>query len=291
MNGIVIGAMMALSMVQQTDTTFAVGNATRLDLDSQGGQVVIAVWDRNEIRIQAEHSRRSVVEVRQRRGEISIEANAVRGGMSGIVDYIITVPRRFDLKIEGMYTDITIDGADGVVEAETMQGDILIRGGRGEIHASSTTGRIRVEGAEGRIEVETVAQEIRISDSSGEIRAQSVGGSIIMENLDASSVDASTVGGRVTYTGTIEADGMYFFGSHGGSISLVIPADSDVEVSLASLYGSISADIQGAPDRFQRGKRATFTMGSGRAIIEAETFGGRITIREQGSSGNLREIR
>ena len=195
MNGIVIGAMMAFSLVQQTDTTFAVGNATRLDLENEGGQVVVAVWDRNEIRIQAEHSRRSVIEVHQNRGEISIEADAVRGGMSGIVDYTITVPRGFDLSIETMYSDIAIDGADGVVEAETLQGDIMIRGGRGEVHASSTTGRVRIEGAEGRIEVETVAQEIRISDSSGEILAESVGGSIIMENVSASSVDAVTVGG------------------------------------------------------------------------------------------------
>jgi DUF4097 and DUF4098 domain-containing protein YvlB len=291
MNGIVIGAMMALSLVQQTDTTFAVGTATRLDVENDGGQIVVAVWDRDEIRIQAEHSRRSIIEIDRSRSEIQIEADAVRGGMSGIVDYTITVPRGFDLKIEGMYTDISIDGADGMVEAETMQGDILIRGGRGEIHASSTTGRIRVEGAQGRIDVESVAEEIRISNSSGEIIAESVGGSIIMENINASSVDAGTVGGRVVYMGTIEADGMYFFGSHGGSISLVIPADSDVEVSLASLHGSISADIQGAPGRFERGKRTTFTMGSGRAIIEAETFGGRIMIREQGGSGNFREVR
>ena len=54
MNGIVIGAMMALSVVQQTDTTFAVGSATRLDVENQGGQVIVAVWDRDEIRIQAD---------------------------------------------------------------------------------------------------------------------------------------------------------------------------------------------------------------------------------------------
>ncbi len=284
MNSIVIGAVIALTMAQQTDTTIATNGATRLDLENQGGRIHVMTWDRDEIRIRAEHSSRTHVEVRRRRGVIAIEAESRRGPTT-IVDYEITVPRSMDLILEGMFSDIIVDGAEGDVSAETMQGNVTIRGGSGHVRASSTTGSVRIEDAHGTIEVETVADDIRIVGSSGIILAESVGGSIILEDIDATSVEAGTVGGRIIYVGTIHDGGEYFFASHGGSIQIAIPASSDVDITAATIHGSISCDLPGAPQSFRRGERVSFTVGNGGASLEAETFGGRIRIRRLGASG------
>jgi hypothetical protein len=58
MSGAVIGALMALSLVQQTDTVIALDGAIRLDVENAGGRVSVTTWDRPEIRIRADHSRR-----------------------------------------------------------------------------------------------------------------------------------------------------------------------------------------------------------------------------------------
>ncbi len=284
MNSIVIGAVIALTMAQQTDTTIATNGATRLDLENQGGRIHVMTWDRDEIRIRAEHSSRTHVEVRRRRSVIAIEAESRRGPTT-IVDYEITVPRSMDLILEGMFSDIIVDGAEGDVSAETMQGNVTIRGGSGHVRASSTTGSVRIEDAHGTIEVETVADDIRIVGSSGIILAESVGGSIILEDIDATSVEAGTVGGRIIYAGTIHDGGEYFFATHGGTIQIAIPASSNVDITAATIYGSISCDLPGAPQSFRRGERASFTVGRGGATLEAETFGGRIRIRRLGASG------
>jgi len=278
MNSILIGALMALSAVQQTDTTFAVGTARFLDVDNDGGEVIVTAWERNEIRVRAEHSRRSTIEIDHGRNVIELDADA-RGGGSGIVEYEITVPRDFGLRIDGMYVDIAIDGVHGDIQAESLQGDIVILGSRGNLEVESTTGKVRIEDAEGRLQIESVSDEIRIVNARGDVVAESVGGNILMQDMRARNVDVGTVGGRITYSGSIESGGLYFFGSHGGSIDLIVPEGSGAEVSLASLHGAVGAQVPGAPQRFERGARTNFQMGEGDAVIEAETFGGRITIR------------
>ena len=104
MNGVIIGALMALSMVQQTDTTFAVGGAELLDVESLGGSINVTTWNEDMIRIQAEHSQRTFVEIDRGRRSISVESEA-RRGPANLVDYEITVPRSLGLRLEAQYGD------------------------------------------------------------------------------------------------------------------------------------------------------------------------------------------
>ena len=287
MSGVMIGALMALSLVQQTDTVIALDGATSLDIENSGGRISVSTWDRQEIRIQAEHSRRSVIEVRRRRsGAISLEAETARGGFVTIVDFDLTVPASLDLSLEGWSTDVTVEGSDGQVEVETFQGDITILGGRGSVKAETVSGEIQIDGADGVIEVNSVAEDVRISNSSGEVYVETVGGSIILEGLSASIVEAGSVGGRVSFEGPVVDGGEYFFISHGGTVSITIPETSDASVTFASVHGNISSDFPGTPE-LERGARNTFTIGSGGADIEAETFGGRIMLR-RGSGVQVR---
>ncbi len=285
MSGAMIGALMALSLVQQTDTVIALNGATRLDIDNSGGRISVTTWDRPEIRIQADHSRRSVIEIRRRNsGVISVGAESVRGGFAMIVDFDLTVPASLDLSFEGWSADVTIEGSNGEIDVETFAGDITILGGNGQVTVESVSGEIRIDGVGGVIEANSVAEDIRVSNSSGEVYVETVGGSIILEGLSATVIEAESIGGRVSFEGTVVVGADYFFGSHGGTVSITIPESSNVSVTFASVHGSISSDFPGIPE-LERGARNTFTLGTGGANLEAETFGGRIVLRRQGGDG------
>ena len=292
MSGVVIGALMALSLVQRTDTTLALNGATGLEIDNAGGRITVTTWNRPEVRVRAEHSSRIHITVRRRRsGVIELEAETRRGNsFASIVDYELTVPASLDLAFEGWSTDVTVEGADGEVTIETFQGDITIVGGRGTITAETVSGKIRIEDAEGIIEASSVAESIHISGSSGEIYVETVGGNIVLEDVSATVVEVGTVGGRISFSGSIADGGEYFFGSHGGTITITVPEGTDAEVSFATIHGSISSNFSGVPD-FERGQRNTFTIGSGGATIEAETFGGRIVFRRGGSESRRDLVR
>ena len=285
MSAAMIGALMALSIVQQTDTVIALDGATSLDIENSGGRISVTTWDRPEIRIQADHSRRAVIEIRRRSsGVISLEAESARGGFASIVDFDLTVPASLNLSFEGWSTDVTVEGSNAEIDVETFEGDITIVGGSGSVTAETMSGEIHIDGADGVIEANSVAQDVRISNSSGEVYVETVGGSIILEGLSATIVEAGSVGGRVSFEGTVVDGGDYFFGSHGGTVSITIPEASNAWVSLASIHGSISSDFSDAPD-LERGARNTFTIGNGGANIEAETFGGRIVLRRRSGDG------
>lgn len=286
MNGLIIGAMMAVSMVQQTDTILEVGRAERLHVETLGGSIEIGVWDEDRIRVQAEHSNRTYIEIERRRDgrEIDIEAEA-RRGPANLVDFRITVPRRFALSLDANYGDIVIDGSDGAVEAETVQGDVTVIGGRGTIQVEATTGSILVDGADGVIEIESSAADIRVIDSSGEIYAETAGGTIVLENVRPSAVDVGSTGGRVHYDGSFEPGGTYFFGAHGGSITIVVPEDAAASFNVATVHGSITSNLSGQAEGLRGGERHQFEVGGGGAIVEAETYGGRIRLLRRGTEG------
>lgn len=292
MNGLVMGALVALSMVQQTDTIIPLQDAKLLSVETPGGSIVVTGWDRNEIQIQAEHSHRSYVQIRRTRGgeRISLEAEANRGPAT-IVDFKIMAPRSLALDLEGMYTDITVEGMNGEVSAEALQGDVTVRGGRGSVKVSSTTGKVLVDGAQGKIEAETAADDIRFVNVQGDVTAESAGGDILFENAKATSVDVGTTGGRIAYDGTLVKSGQYFFGAHGGSVTLVLPQGTPASMSLATVHGSIVTNLNGEVQRLERGKRHQLDVGGGGAVVEIETFAGRIAVMRKGTEGSLQSSR
>jgi len=282
MNGVVIGALMALGMAQQTDTVFPAAGVKRLDVEAPGGSIVVTGWDRDEIRVQAGHSHRTHIDIRRSGDHVSIEAEADRGP-AGAVDFTISAPRATSVSLEGMYTDITVDGLDGDVDAETLRGDVTVKGGAGSVKASATAGKILVQGARGTIDVESTAGGIRLVDVGGTVTGESVGGSIVFENAHAKSVDVGTTGGTIRYEGTLDPNGMYSFGSFGGSVTLVLPDGTPASLSLSSIHGSAMTNLGGEMRRLRSGDRHRLDVNGGGAVVEVESFGGRVAVLRKGT--------
>jgi hypothetical protein len=286
MNALVMGALVLLGMPQQTDTVFPVQGATSLEVDSPGGSIVVTGWDRSEVRIQAEHSHRTYVDVRRRGDRITVEGDARRGPAS-IVDFTISVPRSMAVSLDGMYTDLTVDGVEGDVTAETLQGDVTVKGGAGDVKASATTGKVLIQGARGRVDTETAAGDIRLVDVSGDVVGESAGGNIVFENVRPRSVDVGTTGGHIRFDGVLDPNGTYYFGSYGGSVILVLPEGTAASMSLASVHSTAVTNLGGELQRFPSGDRHQVNVNGGGAVVEIETFGGRIAVMRKGTEDTV----
>lgn len=287
MNGVVMGALVALSMVQQTDTVIPAQGARVLNVDASAGSITVTAWDRPEIGIKAEHSTRTFVAVQRSRdgARIRLEAEARRGPAT-IVDFDISLPRGMAVEVDAESSDVTLTGVDGGVEVDVTQGDVTVRGGKGAAKVSTSMGRILAEGVAGNIEAETSAGEIRLVNVSGTVVAESAGGDIIIEGGNGPAVDVGTVGGRVFYEGVFRKGGSYFFGTHGGTLTLVVPPDAAATFHLATVHGTVTNALGAQPERLEGGKRHTLDIGGGGALVEAETFGGRLSLVRKGAEGS-----
>jgi len=269
----------------QTDTTIAVPAGASLSVNNFGGAIVVHGWTQNRVKVHAEHGRRGGIEVSLVGNTVTVKASS-RQGAPSVVDFDITVPQTMALTLSGTYAEITVDGVQGPITAETVNGEVAVRGGRGIITLHSIQGTVTLADATGRIEVNSVNEEIQLSNVSGEIKAETTNGDLTLTGIQSSSVEANTINGDVLYEGTITDGGSYSFGSHNGDVTVSVPEGANVTLTVATANGDIDASFPlpftGSPVK----RRYTFKLGSGSARLEAESFQGDIKLRR---SSEIRE--
>jgi DUF4097 and DUF4098 domain-containing protein YvlB len=275
--------LFALAIAQQpTDQTVQVQKGAKLDLVNSAGDVNIKVWDRDAVRVEADHSTRDRVDIQTDGQVLTIRSRSERG-RSRSVDYTITVPAWMALSIRGTYADVTIDGAAADVTVETNGGDIHVTGGSGFVALKSVQGQITLSRAKGRVEVRSVNEGLFLADISGDVMAETTNGSITLDRIDSANVDLYTVNGTISYDGPIKDKGVYRLTTHNGQVAMPIPEKANVELTVRTYSGSFRSTFPLKLDEEQsRRKRFTLTMGTGSAKVDLESFGGTIALRRPG---------
>lgn len=285
MTATLLMGVLAAALAQQkpqTDTTFAVRPGVRIEVETFGGEINVKTWTRNEVRVQATHGRRDVIQIESSGNSVHIEPDR-EFGMAGMVSFDITVPVSAALDLSGVNTDIAADGVTGDVKAETVAGDVKVTGG-GRLELESVEGDIIVDKANGRMKLSTVNRGIHITNSSGDIEAETVNGPVVVQGVQSTHVDLQTMNGRVVYDGTIRPNGDYAISSHNGGIWIVVPADAGLEVSVSTFNGELESSFPVSVKDVQRRHDYSFTIGNGGAHLELESFGGAIHLRRPGES-------
>jgi len=274
-------SLVALATATATDTTLTVQSGTRLTLSQFAGSIEVQTWDRNAVRVVADHGPRVEIEIRRSGSSLAVETEH-RHGIPVSVDYRLTVPKWMALQLSGVNTDISVGDSEGELELETVQGQVTVTGGSKSVNASSVDGEVLVRGATGRIECSSVNGGVRVERSSGPVVASSINGEIVLDAIRSGDVEASTVNGGVTYQGSIQDGGVYRFSTHNGDLVVVLPERAGARVSVATFSGNFSSDFPVELREAQRGKEFEFTFGNGGARIELESFQGEIRLRRPG---------
>jgi DUF4097 and DUF4098 domain-containing protein YvlB len=271
----------------RSDQTVDVVKGTRLVLSNNAGEVAVRSWDRDQVRIQATHGARETVTAETTDMTLRVRTQRASGsrgpgGPGGLVDYQITVPRWMPVNLAGTYLDATIEGTTAEVTVETVHGNARVSGGSGAVSLRSVEGVITVDKASGRVQATTVNEGIRITNVSGEITAETTNGNIFIDNAQTSNLEAFTVNGEVTFNGTIRDNGAYRLGTHNGDIRVGLGGANNATVFVRTFQGDFAADF---PVQLPEGqnprsgsKRFNFTLGSGSARIELQSFGGDIVL-------------
>lgn len=264
-----------------TDTTVSVPPGTRLEMDNFNGAIVVETWTRNAVRIRAEHARRTEVEVVREDDVLTVSA-AGHMGTPATVDYRLTVPAWMALELSGIGTDVTVRGTRGSVQVETVKGDVSIEGGSGRVSASSIEGGVHVEATTGNVEASSVNQGVWVSGVTGPVSASSVNGHVLLTSVQSPRVEASTVNGSVLLTGAMRPDGVYHLSSHNGDLLVGIADRSNVSVHVSTYQGELKTGFPVKMSDTRREGRYRFTLGTGGATLELESFQGTITVDRPG---------
>jgi DUF4097 and DUF4098 domain-containing protein YvlB len=270
-------ALFATLLLQQTDTTVTVRPGSRLDLRHFQGTIQISAWNRSAIRLQADNEDDTEVGIEVTGNRVSIQPRGRYGPPEA--DLKLVVPADLELDISGHSGNVTVEGVKADVSIETIEGDITLRGGKGMVFLSSIDGVINVSDASGRIEVHATDGDVTGTRLSGEVEVESIDGAVILREMDATSLDVSSVDGDVTYEGPVRSEGRYRLGTHDGNVRLATPS-LDANVSVSTFSGSFESDYPVTISGTTHSNRMNFTLGKGSARVELESFDGDVEIRK-----------
>jgi DUF4097 and DUF4098 domain-containing protein YvlB len=265
----------------KSEQTVDVAKGTRLVVSNNAGEVVVRSWDRDQVRVQATHNERVTIDVTAADNTLRIRSRAARGP-SGLVDYQLTVPQWMPVNLSGTYLESTIEGTTAEVTVESVHGNIRVAGGSGTVNVRSVQGIITVEKATGNVRATTVNEGIRLTNVSGDVYAETTNGDIEIEDAQTTSLEISTVNGDVTFNGSMRDGGSYRLTTHGGDVRVGLGGVNNATVFVRTFQGDFNADFpiqlpEGQSAR-EGSKRFNFTLGSGSARIELQTFNGDITL-------------
>lgn len=265
-------------LAQVSDTTVAVSRGQRLEVGVHGGSVHVQTWNRDAVRARTGDTGVRL-EIGTGRSRVSVDAGG-RYGEPVTADVVVNVPAWLPVAVHGVDLDITVEGTTGPVTAETVQGDVIVRGGREIVTASSVQGAVTVAGAQGRLQVSSVNDDVTVSDATGDLAVTSVNGDLQLAGIRSDNVAASTVSGDVSFRGPIANGGSYSFSTHNGDLTLAIPQATSAVVRVSTHMGEFESafpvTLSGSMNR-----RFSFTLGSGAARIELESFNGDIRLVSQ----------
>lgn len=219
-------------------------------------------FDRVEIEIRERGGRVSVEAEYPRRGVVGRLADLFRGGQMAVaVDYVVTVPPGVGVAIESVSGSVTVEGVDGETGIETVSGDVRLSslprlaevemvsgdllmsdvGNDDDLSAEAVSGRITMDGVRApRVDVEAVSA------------------TIVLTRVEARRVEVATVSGPVSFDGSLDTEGRYELESHSGSIRVTVPPGTGFDLEAQSFSGSLSSN---AALTIRRGESAGVTAG------------------------------
>jgi hypothetical protein len=269
----------SIGMTQQMDTTFAVSGSGQLDLQNHEGTVTVSTWDRDELRIQAEwEDGQQPVSIRQAGSTVRIRVRGDRGPRN--VDFDLTMPRGMSIAVQGIMVAVSIDGSRGNIAVHSVEGPVEVTGGIGNVAIQAVEGDVTVHGASGHIAVHSIEGHVIVGDSDGTVEVESVDGDVELIDIDSENIGVNVVDGDVTFQGAIHDRGRYFMSTHDGDLNIIIPDDSNARVSIATFAGELESDIPIEIEGDISKKRFSFTLGTGRALVELSSFDGVIRLQK-----------
>ena len=272
---------LALAPDVQVDTTLNAVRGQRLAVNAYAGEVTVRAWNRNAVRIEA-NADQDQLEISSSPTGISIRTQG-RHGPPEEITLRISAPAWIGLSLAGVNTDAKVEGIRAPISVETVEGEVDVTGGESLISLRSVQGSVRLRGARGRINVNSVNDDVEVANSSGDIAAQTVNGEILLQGVDASSLDANTVNGDISYSGPIRSNGRYALSTHNGDLTLTVPQGTSAGVTVSTFSGDFESEFPVPLQGTRKGKGFNFTLGSGSAQVTLESFQGTIRLVRPGS--------
>lgn len=275
-------ALTVLASSPVADTTLSVEQGDRLVVQGFSGEIAIEAWNGSQVLIEAGGSDRVEFDLRSEGGSHVLRP-ADRKGRDRFLEYRLRLPAWLALEVRGQELDVRVEGHGGNIDVRTLQGDIVLTDVAGEVRARTVDGEIVVSGADGSLELFSLDDDIRIEGVRGTVRIEGNDGNIRLTDVDASSVEATTVDGDIVFSGALRPGGSYSLVTHDGDVTFSPYGALDARFVVSTFAGGFETELPVRIRNMSGGGALEFELGTGSADVRLEAFDG--SVRLERSSG------
>lgn len=202
----------------------------------------------------------------------------VTGGAGDSVEIVATKKADSQKELDKIEIEISSSADEIVVETELGESSHWFSHGN---NSGSVKYEVIVPENTRLDSVETVNGDLKISGVSGDVFAESVNGDLDIRGL-AGDVGLSTVNGGIEAVfSRLDDQQRVKVETVNGRVTIILPADADVEISADTLNGGINASDFGLEtDKGFVGSDLNGKIGNGSARLNIDTVNGAIKIRK-----------
>jgi DUF4097 and DUF4098 domain-containing protein YvlB len=175
---------------QSVDSTVAVRSGARFELQSVSGSVRIRVWNRSQIRVQAQADG-ARVDLDTSPSGVSVRAIPHRG--DGDVDFTVSVPAGTPLEVRAISADIDAGQVCGPVRLASISGDVTLVCATDDVEVESVSGDVSATDIRGgHAEISSTSGDVQVRQLRGSLSARSVSGDVTLDRVDGDDVGVET---------------------------------------------------------------------------------------------------
>jgi DUF4097 and DUF4098 domain-containing protein YvlB len=275
-------------MSENIEKTFNVASPAHLILSNIRGSVQILPGEEDIIHITAikdantGDARRTEIELSQDPdGTVRVATRFPEGAWSWLfgsfpcqIDYVVQAPRKCSLKINAVSSKIHAEGFDGEFSFHSVSGGMNLRNLSGPAKINTVSGDVELVELSADLHLTTVSGKVSGMRITGPVHLNTVSGKISLEESNLSSVDATTVSGKMVYE-TGFGTGPYRFNSVSGDVELLVPPETRCSAELHAISGKLFTKLPATSISQQNGNQT------------AEIQGGGVKVHLHSVSGNL----
>jgi DUF4097 and DUF4098 domain-containing protein YvlB len=270
---------------------FATSAGKKVDIDLKtGGGIAIRGWARDSVLVRGFREGRdgddATLEMELTSSGVSVRSYYAgsRRNRNGGIRLEISVPRRYDVRVESMGGGVSIDDVEGTMTGKTMGGELTLTGLKGNLDLLTMGGAVTLRHSDVDGSVKTMGGAVDVEDVTGNVKPSSMGGNVTQKNITRRSgeksggeVNISTMGGAINVDDAPEGAVLSTMGGpiHVRSAARFVKAKTmGGEVRLDAVDGWIDATTMGGD------MKATMTgdPSAGKRSVALSSMAGDITL-------------
>jgi len=280
------------------EKSFSVQPGGLLTVETQGGTVRVETSDDSTVKVTAKQIIKAATdkEADEILSKLSLDIAQHGEGVSAIskydkkpagfrwgswppvqVNFVVAVPRRYNVKLKTSGGDIRVGDLDGRAYARTSGGNIELGKVTGDVDAGTSGGDVRLVEGLATVKLNTSGGNVSVDRAIGETDLDTSGGDITIGTVE-NTLHASTSGGNVTagIAGALKGD--CSLNTSGGNVRAKVSADAAFNLDASTSGGDVKAD--GLTITIEKG-------GVGRSKLAGKVNGGGPLLKMRSSGGDI----